>query len=215
MEALLTGFEGWAGRLNPTGKIANEIDGKSIDGMKIIGRELPEDFYRLPTTLRDLIRQFEPDVIVGIGWDYISKIKVEKIGVNVRNSTFGEEIVPDNYGNKPLGEEIVPGGATAIRATFPAEQIVVDLNKAGIPAYVSYNAGTHCCNTVMYSALHHLRSAGLQGSIAGFIHVPPTPEMGVKKTGITPMDYNMEREAIQKALETCAVYLKSQKHRGL
>ncbi len=215
MQALITGFESFAGRVNPTGKIARELDGMTLDGLKIVGRELPEDFNKLPFTIRDMIRQFEPAIVVGSGWDYISTFKVEKIGLNVKNATFGDSVVPDNYGNKPAGEEIVPGGATALRSSFPAELIVEELKKSGVQAYISYNAGTHCCNTVMYSSLHYLRSSGLQSAVGGFIHVPPTPDMGIEREGVTPMDYAKEKEVIQKVLQTCGAYMKSQKQRGI
>ena len=43
--------------------------------------------------------------------------------------------------------------------------------KAGIPAGVSYTAGTYCCNEVLYSLMYALdhRHPGVRG---GFVHVP-------------------------------------------
>ncbi len=210
LKALVTGFEGWQGRVNPSGKIALELDGKEFEGLSVIGKELPENFYELPGVLRDLVRRIKPDILICSGWDYVSKIKVEKIGLNVMNSVFDDKIVPDNYGQKPMGERIIPRGSPALEASFPAELIVENLNRIGIPAYVSYHAGTHCCNTVMYSALYFLKKTKPK-SIAGFIHLPPIEEMGLTRESVTPMPLEREREAMESALITCRDYLNSRR----
>ena len=208
MRALLTGFEGFAGRENPSGKIARSLDKKKYGKLQVTGRELPEDFYRLPGILHSLIEKNRPDIVIGTGWDYISKVKVERISLNVQNSRFGDSIVPDNYKHTPKNNEVVKRGELALRSTLPAERIVANLTKRNIPAFVSYHAGTHCCNTVMYSAIYYSQRTQRK-TIAGFIHIPPVEEMAVQGRGTSPMKLDHETAAIECALETCDSYLNS------
>lgn len=202
MRALVTGFEGFAGKMNPSGVIAKSLDNSSLGDLDVSGSELPEDFYKLPSLMKRLVKKVKPDIVIGTGWDYISKIKVERVALNVQNSEFGEVVVPDNYNHKPSGSEVIRRGELALRSTLPVEKIVENLNKKGIPAFVSYYAGTHCCNTVMYSAIYY-STKKKRDALAGFIHVPPVSEMKVKKAGTSPMKLDEEKRAIERALEIC------------
>jgi pyroglutamyl-peptidase len=170
---------------------------------------LPEDFYKLPKLLKQLIRKFQPEIIIGTGWDYVSKVKVEKIALNVQNSLFGESAVPDNYNHKPEGEQVVKQGPLALRSTLPSELIIKRLKNHRIPAFVSYQAGTHCCNTVMYSAIYYSSRVGPgRNMLTGFIHIPPVSEMKLERSGTKPMRLDKERSAIEIALKSCRDYLK-------
>jgi pyroglutamyl-peptidase len=206
MKALLTGFEGFAGKMNPSGKIARSLNNKKLGILEVAGYELPEDFNRLPKILNSLIIKERPEIVIGTGWDYVSKIKVETVSLNVQNSVFGDKIVPDNYNHKPEGVEIVKRGELALKSSLPAAKIVANLKKKKIPAYVSYHAGTHCCNSVMYSAIYYSQKIR-QNAIAGFIHLPPVKEMHVERSGTSPMKLEREESAIEIALETCRDYL--------
>lgn len=209
MRALMTGFEGWAGRMNPSGKIAMSLDNKELGNLEVFGVELPEDFLKLPGMLKELITKVNPDIVIGTGWDYISRIKVEKVALNVQSSHFGNSIVPDNYKHKPMGNEIIKRGELALRSSLPAEKIVGTLNKRGFPAFISYQAGTHCCNTVMYSAIFYSRENKKRKPIAGFIHIPPVAEMKVKNAGTLCMKIDEETKALESVLEACRDYMNS------
>jgi pyroglutamyl-peptidase len=208
MQALLTGFEGWAGKVNPSGKIAKALNGEKIGALTVTGKELPEDFYKLPAILRQLINKLKPDIVISTGWDYISKIKVEKVSLNVMNCIFGDKTIPDNSGNAPKGKDVIRGGPLSLEATIPAELIVNKLTKKHIPSYVSYHAGTHCCNDVMYSGVYYTQKVK-PNSVAGFVHIPPVAEMKIKKLGVKQMTLERETQAIEIALETCRDYLES------
>ena len=54
------------------------------------------------------------------------------------------------------------------------------MNEAGIPAAVSYTAGTYVCNDVMYSMLHVLATKHPDARGA-FMHVPFATEQATKK----------------------------------
>ena len=203
MQALVTGFEGWAGRENPSGKIAKSLDGKRFGDLLVHGRELPEDFTTLPQIMKKLIAGIKPDIVIGTGWDYVSAIKVEKVALNFQNCRFGEKLVPDNYNHRPLGSDVIRRGELALRATLPVDEIVQGLAAKKIPAFASYQAGTHCCNTVMYSAIYYSQRTKGRSPIAGFIHIPPVETMTVKASGTKPLSLARERAAIESALETC------------
>jgi pyroglutamyl-peptidase len=200
MRAVVTGFEGFAGKINPSGLIAKSLDGAAFGELFVTGLELPEDFKTLPSIMRDLIRKTKPDILISTGWDYISKFKIEKVALNIQSSEFGDKIVPDNLGNSPSGEEVIARAPTGLRATLPAEKILRQIQAAGLPAYLSYSAGTHCCNTVMYSGIYYSQKAN-PNSLSGFIHIPPTPEMKLNrgKSGGS-IAQSRERKAIECAL---------------
>ena len=67
----------------------------------------------------------------------------------------------------------------------------------GIPAHISYTAGTYVCNCIMYNALY-LAAKKYLGVRAGFIHVPFENGQVVDKANGTPF---MSLEMIAKGLE--------------
>jgi pyroglutamyl-peptidase len=206
MRALITGFEGFQGRVNPSGLVARQLDSSNIRGVQVIGRELPEDFYQLPGIVQGLVRKIKPDIAISTGWDYISEFKVEKIALNVMNAKFGTRMVPDNVGNSPTDEVIVRKGPLALRATYPAEEIAKRLTSSGTHSRISFHAGTHCCNTVMYSLLyysHKLRP----GCLCGFIHIPPTSDMMIPNKEVKSTSLSKIKKAITTALEVCTYSL--------
>ncbi|WP_461815623.1 pyroglutamyl-peptidase I family protein, partial [Faecalimonas sp.] len=85
-------------------------------------------------------------------------------------------------------------------ATVPVKAMVKNINDHGIPASVSYTAGTYVCNNVMYDLLYILNKKypNIRG---GFIHVPYSTQQGVGKPIGTS---TMSLETMAKALE-CAV----------
>jgi pyroglutamyl-peptidase len=206
MRALVTGFEGFDGKVNPSGQIAKGFDGKTFGELEIVGRELPEDFQNLPRILRNLTTKIRPDILISTGWDYIAKFKVERVALNIQNSEFGDKVVPDNRGNAPSGNDVISGAPLALRASMPTEKILNVFQKSRIPAYVSYSAGTHCCNTVMYSGIYYSQKINPK-VLAGFIHIPPTPEMNVPKDRAVSFGLKEEKRAIKKALICCRDFL--------
>jgi pyroglutamyl-peptidase len=210
MRALVTGFEGFGGHVNPSGLIARSLDGVTFGDLVVTGRELPEDFTTLPSVVHDLVKEVKPDILISTGWDYISKFKIEKVALNVQNCEFGDKIVPDNYGHTPSGDEVIPKAPLALKATIPTEMILKELVDAKFPVQLSYSAGTHCCDTVMYSGIYYVRKLK-PNSLSGFIHIPPTPEMKVPMDRSAKFTQAKEEEAIQHALIVCRNYLSDKK----
>ena len=69
---------------------------------------------------------------------------------------------------------IVEGGPDAYFSTLPTRDMVQRMEDVKVPARLTYSAGTFLCNHIMYSVLHLVAEDDLP---AGFIHVPPTPEL--------------------------------------
>ncbi len=178
---LLTGYEPWDDfEFNPSGKIAAALNGKELAANYVIrGEVLPVDCRKMPGLLTGLIDKYQPQVIVGLGLAFGDNgMRVERIGHNWINITR-----PDNGGNVVPGELAIPSANAAYFSTFPANEIVAALLRNGIPAYTSDHAGGHCCNLMLFTALHYLSSIAStpDSSIScGFLHLPGTPQMAAQ-----------------------------------
>ena len=84
-----------------------------------------------------------------------------------------------------------------IFSTLPVKAMVENMRAHGIPAHISYTAGTYVCNCIMYNALY-LAAKKYLGVRAGFIHVPFENGQVVDKANGTPF---MSLEMIAKGLE--------------
>src|SRR5690606_30051134 len=80
--------------------------------------------------------------------------------------------IPDNDGAQPIDEPSADGAPAARFASLPVKAIVARIAEAGIPAEVSYSAGTFVCNHVFFTALE----AAASGTRVGFVHVPWSAE---------------------------------------
>ena len=65
-------------------------------------------------------------------------------------------------------------GPAAYWATVPEqESLAQSMRDEGIPAKLSYYAGTHVCNHILYTSLRHAEKTG-NGMKCGFLHLPMT-----------------------------------------
>ena len=81
-------------------------------------------------------------------------------------------------------------------ATLPVKAMVEEIKKAGVPASVSYTAGTFVCNHLMYQ-VQYLREQEFPQLKAGFMHVPFVPEQVTRR----PNSPSMALATIVKGLE--------------
>jgi pyroglutamyl-peptidase len=101
-------------------------------------------------------------------------IDLERIGVNLADSE-----TPDNEGVIEREAELVPRGPAALFATLPFGPMRAAMQaEAGdaAPVRLSLSAGSYLCNAVLYQTLFDLRFSVVR---AGFLHLPPTPQMGL------------------------------------
>jgi len=167
MTILLTGYEPFGDHAtNPSGDIADALDGATVAGHEVVGRVLPVEFDALRGELADLLDDHDPDAVLGIGLAAgRNALTVERVGVNVADAGS----TPDNADVTPHGDPLSETGADAHLATIPVESVAAAMLDAGVPARVSNTAGTHCCNAFLYHAV------SLTDVPAGFVHVPLTP----------------------------------------
>ena len=78
----------------------------------------------------------------------------------------------------------MPGGPTAYFATVPVRAMTAAIEAQGIPAAVSYTAGTYVCNDLLYTLLHHYAGTPVR---AGFIHVPFLSEQAPQGVASMPL----------------------------
>lgn len=171
LKILVTGFESYGGyEINPTERLVRDLQGvlgSLHPEVRIVTSVLPVSFRSAGEVLLKLLREERPQIYVGTGLRPGSTfIAVERVALNIKDARY-----PDNAGEQPVDEPIDPEGPAAYFSTLPVKSIVRKLREEGIPAAVSYSAGTYLCNYVMYLALHH--SARYEIPVrAGFVHVP-------------------------------------------
>lgn len=165
MKILLTGFEPWAEwSSNPSGAVAESLNGSSIAGCEVVSAVLPVVHGADIDRVASLVAEYEPVAVVCLGLHgSASALHVERVGINLK--------VIDG-----VDYPIVEGGPDAYFSTLPTRAMVRRMADAGVPARLTYSAGTFLCNHIMYSVLH-LIAEREDGLPAGFIHVPPTPEL--------------------------------------
>ncbi|MGM0139436.1 pyroglutamyl-peptidase I [Enterococcus sp. DIV0755b] len=192
MKILVTGFDPFGSeKINPALEAVKKLP-TQISGAKIITLEIPTVFNEVGPIIQQAIQTYQPDLVLNVGQaGGRFNITVEKVAINLADAR-----IADNQGNQPLDEAIFADGPTAYFTQLPVKAIVSALNENGIPAAVSYTAGTFVCNYVMYY-VQHLISTRYPKIKGGFIHVPYIPAQVVTK----PNQPAMSLEDIVKGLE--------------
>ncbi len=70
---------------------------------------------------------------------------------------------------------LIESAPVAYRSEFPLGAWSIALREAGIPAAVSYHAGTYLCNAAMFLSHHWYEQRGIDARV-GFIHLPLNEE---------------------------------------
>lgn len=168
---LLTGFEPFTGdAVNPSEEAVHLVALRWSGPEELITAVLPVTFAGAAARMRELLAEHRPDVVVATGLaGGRSGIGVERVAINLADAR-----IPDNSGAQPLDEPSIPGAPAAHFGTLPAKTAVRALRDAGIPAQVSFSAGTFVCNHTFFV----LMDAAPQGVRAGFVHVPWSTEHG-------------------------------------
>ena len=139
MKILVTGFTPFGGeQINPSWEAARRLPNR-IGGAELIKHEIPTEFDASGAALHKLLTELRPDAVLCVG----------RVAINLRDAR-----IADNAGKQPTDEPVVAGGPDAYFATIPTREIVDALREQGIPAQLSYSAGTFVCNNLLYCALH-------------------------------------------------------------
>lgn len=196
MKILITGFDPFGGdRINPAYEAVKQLP-NVLKGAQLIKLEIPTVFRKEGEVLKRKIEEHKPDAVICVGQaGGRSGISVEKVAINLM-----EARIPDNEAQQPSDEPVCEDGENAYFATVPVKAMVKYIREQGIPARVSYTAGTYVCNDAMYRLLYMIDKDYPQIR-GGFIHVPYLPEQVIDLRDGTP---SMSAEMIAKALE-CAI----------
>ena len=195
MEKLLViGFEPFDGySVNPSDELVKVINGRRIAGYDIVGATLPLDYNTALDKLEELLASHTPQVILCFGQASRAAISIERIAINALGTKRA-----DNYGNTPETDVIDADAPAAYYANIDPHRLVEALKCEGIPAYVSYHAGTYGCNWLLFSILHKIATGTILGR-ATFIHLPPLPSQALEKDKMELATMPLER--IVRAIE--------------
>jgi len=171
--------------------VAASLDGEKICGADIVSAVLPVVSGEDAKVSLPLIDEHQPAAVLSFGLAPTACLNVERVAVNLKKDD----------------SPIVADGPDAYFATLPTRAMRDAIEAGGIPAKLSYHAGTFLCNHTMYSVLHYLSETN-RSIPAGFIHIPPTPDLGAAEgEGAPSMALEKIREGAVLALENLVSFL--------
>jgi len=175
---LITGFEPFGGEtLNPSWEAVRVLQGARISSHRVETCCLPVVFGEALACLGKAIAETKPALVICVGQaGGRGQISLERVAINVDDAR-----IPDNAGQCPVDAAVVVGGPAGYFSTLPIKRLLMELQRAGIPAEISQSAGTYVCNHVFYGLMHRLKkNRGVRG---GFVHIPYSPEQAAKHPG--------------------------------
>ena len=179
---LLTGFDPFGGEtINPSWEAVRSLHGRRVGGHLVVAHQLPTEFAASLRQLRAAMRELKPAIVLGVGQaGGRTQLSLERVAINLQ-----EARMPDNAGAQPSDEPVIAGAPAAYFSTLPLKVMLAALHDAGIPAEISYSAGTYVCNQIAYAMLH--LAAAQRGTRAGFIHLPYLPQQAARVPGAASM----------------------------
>jgi pyroglutamyl-peptidase len=207
MKVLITGFDPFGGEsINPAFEAVKMLPDE-IAGAKVVKVEIPTVFRKGADKVHDAILKEKPDIVLCIGQaGGRAGISIERVAINLEDGR-----IADNEGNQPVDETIKENGEAAYFATVPVRAMVANVEDHGIPAHISYTAGTYVCNDVMYNLLYMLDKE-LPGIHGGFIHVPYDTKQVKGKPITTPsMPVGTISEGLRYAIEAAILHVSDAK----
>lgn len=197
---LLTGFEPFGGeRVNPSREIVLALDGETIDTHRVVGAVLPVAFAPTLPLLEALLDEHRPQLVLALGQaGGRGELSLERVAINLIDAR-----IADNDGMQPVDLCIVEDAANAYFSTLPLKAMLARLRTVGIPAALSFSAGSFVCNQVFY-ALAHLCATRHPQVRHGFLHVPWLPEQAAHHPGQPSMALETMLAGVRAALD-CAL----------
>ena len=179
MRFLITGFAPFGtSRVNPSYEAVKRLPDFQGD-YDIIRAELPVAYDTCADQLETLIDTYAPDCVICLGQATGREgISLENTAVNVKASSM-----PDNEGVTFSGEKIASDGPDSLSVNLPLKELANLLKNAGIPAKISYSAGTYVCNNLFYRLLRYVSENDPQ-LLCCFLHI-----FTIKKADFTVRPY--------------------------
>lgn len=172
---LVTGFEPFGGdAANPSGDAVRLLDGEALGGHTVRGAVLPCVFAEAPGRLRALVDAHRPALLLCLGLAASRRgFHFERVAINLIDAR-----IADNAGAQPVDVPVDPAGPPAAFTTLPVKTMAAALRAQGLPAEVSYTAGTYVCNQVFHAAM------ALPVPRAGFLHLGGDLDAGTVAAGV-------------------------------
>jgi pyroglutamyl-peptidase len=207
-DVLVTGFEPFGGDArNPSQEIARALDGRTIGGMRVVGRVLPVSMRRIAEALRAALDETRPKLIMSLGLaNGEAVIRIERYGVNLADFP-----IADNDGSRGVDRLLATGGPAAVATTIPNRAIHDAILAAGIPARLSNTAGAYLCNACIYLTGGEIAARGWDTPF-GFLHLPYMPEQAAallaagkrQPEPMASMSMELMIRAVEVAIAACA-----------
>jgi pyroglutamyl-peptidase len=171
---LITGFEPFGGEPdNPSMQVCQALDGRVVGGWPVVGEVLPCVFAQSVPALSRALRRYRPRAVLALGLAGSRQaVSFERVAINWMDAR-----IPDNAGDQPVDVPVVAGGPSAHFTRLPIKALAEVVQARGMPAELSFTAGSFVCNQVFYALLHALRRRPQVP--AGFIHLPPSGRLGL------------------------------------
>lgn len=206
--AILTGFQTFGEYVvNPTEILARSLDGKILSGHKIHPFVFPklilpltpsEDYGRIivESALKNKI-----SVIISLGLS--SAIKGFRLERSCTNWVESDKYCSELENRMPIVEfhqkrkmKFVPLNRWDLPLMFEG------FRKTGIPfeSEISFDAGTYCCNALMYRVLDAMEISGLEIPFL-FAHVPCTEESILGVADFDRQKTLIKQEQLKKGVE--------------
>lgn len=139
---------------------------RAFPDVTFVTEVLATEWHSAPRRVTELVDTHVPDVALHFGVS--SRARGFEIEARGRNACGDVE---DAAGAKPGASMLAPDGPDWLATNLPATAIVSRLRQRGIPAFVSWDAGSYLCNALLYHALVLARHrADVRRN--GFIHIP-------------------------------------------
>jgi pyroglutamyl-peptidase len=201
MSVLVTGFGPFGKEMvNPSGQIAELLDGTFIGGTQVFGTVLPVATERVGDLLAKAIDRVNPDLTIVLGLaPGRNAPALERVAINIRDFP-----IEDLDGQKPIDRSVVESGPDAYMTGLPIKAILTAWQEAGVPGYVSNTAGTYVCNQTFYLARH------LSSAPVGLVHIPSTPQSalagGSTSVPVPTMSLGVLEQAVRLTVLTALTY---------
>jgi len=196
---LITGFEPFDGEsVNPSAQLVLQLQGEAIaPGARVEAVVLPCEFGAALQVLEAHLDRLRPRLVLCCGQaGGRTALSFERVAINLDDAR-----IPDNAGAQPIDRPVQATGPAAYFTTLPVKAMTQALRGAGVPAEVSYTAGTFVCNHVFYGLMHLAQQRPWLRQ-AGFMHLPYLPEQAAQHPQAASMALDTMGAGLRLALQT-------------
>lgn len=185
MKILLTGFGPFPGaRLNPTAALVRRLASQPPRaGERRAAHVFETTYAAVDRELPLMLAQEKPAVLIMFGLAARSReLRVETVARNAMSRA-----APDAAGYLPLEATIAAVPKPTLPMRVPSHRLLQALQRAGVNARLSRDAGRYLCNYLCWQATAAATAAG-GPRLAAFVHVPRVGGAGGRRGA--PLTFN-------------------------